>query len=185
MSKSSSKTSTPSRRIAVAKPIEQKKSDNPEIQYLFDTIAVLTNRVETLEKFARQKDDLIAKLQHDIQMMQRVMLDQKNHLNTLHDASSGIYQLFLGMFKRLLARANRVDEKDFNIIKWMGLVEIWCIDCFRKFDVNQCRNYTGSAPTCVICRNDDKNLSLESFAGPAHVQRGGIHDAYDDEPYNQ
>jgi len=164
------------------------KSDNPEIQFLLDAFAKQQAEIKQLKEANSKKDEIIAKQQADIDklkagdakqqadiaFLQRTALDTRNKFRNVRIATSGIYQLTLGMFKRLLSRANGVDEKTFNIVECFKYEEIWCAECLEKFDTSTCKNYTGSAPTCPACLPTIKleklhlqaHGNLKIFAGP-------------------
>lgn len=168
---------------------EQKKSENPEIQFLMDAFAKQQAEIKQLKANDSKKDEIIAKQKADIAFLQRGLLDTRNKLSKVRNATSGMYELNLGMFKRLLSRANGTPENKFNILQWLEYSEVWCVECLEKFKVSSCKNYTGSTPTCPICLPSVKleklqivSANLQAFAGsygkPQYSDR--TTDAYDD-----
>ncbi len=104
-----------------------------------------------------------------INILQRNALVNQNKLKKYKESLVGIYELTLGTFKRMLARANNFDEETFNIIQWLGFTDIWCIECLTKFKTSDCVKYSGTAPLCPNCiklKNENKPVKLDKFSGP-------------------
>lgn len=154
---------------------EQKNSEN---QSLMEQFAVMK------ADMAKMKIVMI-KQQEQIKFLERLEQDTRNKFKIVRNATSGILELLLGMFKRLLSRANDVPEPEFNILQWSCYDEIWCVECLTKFKINSCKNYTGSAPTCPVCLpivkleklqlSSKAHNNLQAFAGdygkPKYIPR--------------
>lgn len=124
--------------------------------------------IKELRKLIEEQGKLIKEQGKVIDILQRNALVNQNKLKKYKESLVGIYELTLGTFKRLLARANDFDEETFNIIQWLGYTDIWCIECLTKFKTSDCIKYPGTAPLCPNCmklKNEIKPVKLDKFAG--------------------
>ena len=128
-----------------------------EIQLLLIKIEKLEAKIEKLQLQMYDNDGSIDQLFNELSQTEKALLYTQNQLRTVKDAVSTVIRLFFGMFKRLISRATRKEEKTLSIVNEFSLSSIPCTLCLEPFEIRKDSNYTGTDFTCNLCRIDKKS----------------------------